>query len=151
MQTNDQFERIARWLRYAEEDLITAEIVLKQLHLPPRQAYWSAQQTIEKALKAVLIFGQIDFPEADDLNILWNLVPHSWQLKTVASDVVDLIGGVGDVRYPSDTPEPTKADASEAVEHARAVWTSVSTELAQHGFLIENAKGKLLHGHICGI
>ena len=78
MQTNDQFKKTARWLRYAEEDLITAEIVLKQPHLPPRQAYWWAQQTIEKALKAILTFGQIDFLNTDDLNILWNLVPHSW-------------------------------------------------------------------------
>lgn len=85
----------------------------------------------------VLIFLQIDFPRTDDLNILWNLVPHSWQFKTVQSDVVDLTGCVADVRYPGDTPEPTKADASKAVKQARAVWTSISTELAQHGFLME--------------
>ena len=136
MQTNDQFEQTARWSRYAEEDLITAEILLKQAHLPPRQAYWYAQQTTEKALKAVLIFLQIDFPRTDDLNILWNLVPYSWQFKTVQSDVVDLTGCVADVQYPGDMPEPTKSDTSTAVEHARTVWTSVSTELAQHGFLI---------------
>lgn len=137
MQTGNQFERPARWLRYAEEDLITAEIVLKQPHLPPRQAYWWAQQTIEKALKAILTFGQIDFLNTDDLHILWNLVPDSWQFKTVQSDLINLTGRMVDVRYPGDTPEPTKVDASEAVEHARAVWTSVSAELAQHGFLME--------------
>lgn len=135
MQTNDQFERTARWLRYAEEDLITAEIVLKQPHLPPRQAYWCAQQTMEKALKAVLIFLQIDFPRTDDLNILWNLVPDGWQFKTVLLGIVDLTGRIGDVRYPGDTPERTHVDASKAVEQARAFWTSVSTELAQHGIL----------------
>ena len=137
MQATDRFQDTARWLRYAEEDLITAEILLKQPHLPPRQTYWYAQQTTEKALKAALIFGQIDFPRTDDLNILWNLVPHSWQFKTVQSDVVDLTGCVADVQYPRDMPEPTKSDASTAVEHARAVWTSVLTELAQHGFLVE--------------
>ena len=139
MQTADRLADTARWLRYAEEDLTIAEILLKQLHLPPRQAYWYAQQTIEKALKAVLTFGQIDFPRTDDLNILWNLVPESWQFKTVQSGIVDLTERIGDVRYPRDTPEPTQADAYEAVEHARAVWTSVSTELTQHGFLVEEA------------
>ena len=137
MQATDRFQDTARWLRYAEEDLITAEILLKQPHLPPRQTYWYAQQTREKALKAALIFGQIDFPRTDDLNILWNLVPQSWQLKTVQSDLPDLIGCAAEVQYPGDTPEPTKANASEAVEHARAVWTSVSTEIAQHGLLVE--------------
>ena len=139
MQTADRLADTARWLRYAEEDLITAEILLKQLHLPPRQAYWYAQQTIEKALQAVLTFGQIDFPRTDDLNILWNLVPESWQFKTVQSDIVDLTERIGDVRYPSEMPEPTQADASTAVEQARAVWTSVSTELTQRGFLVEKA------------
>ena len=134
MQTNDRLTDTTRWLRYAEEDLITAEILLKQPHLPPRQAYWYAQQTIEKALKAVLIFLQIDFPRTDDLNILWSLLPHSWQFKTVQSDLSDLTGCVADVRYPGNTPEPTKADASIAVEQARSVWTSVSTELAEHGY-----------------
>ncbi len=137
MQTADRLADTARWLRYAEEDLTTAEILLKQLHLPPRQAYWYAQQTTEKALKAVLIFLQIDFPRTDDLNILWNLVPHSWQFKTVQSDLSDLTGCVADVRYPGNTPEPTNADASKAVEQAQAIWTSVSTTLAQHGYHAE--------------
>ena len=137
MQTNDQLTDTARWLRYAEEDLITAEILLKQPHLPPRQAYWYAQQTTEKALKAVLIFLQIDFPRTDDLNILWNLVPYSWQFKTVQSDPADLTGCVADVRYPGNTPEPTNADASKAVEQARTIWTSVSTTLAEHGYHVE--------------
>ena len=137
MQTNNQFECPARWLRYAEEDLITAEIVLKQPHLPPRQAYWYALQTTEKALKAVLIFLQIDFPRTDDLNILWNLVPDSWQFKTVQSDLINLTGRMVDVQYPGDTPEPTKTEASIAVEQARAVWTAASTELTQYGFLME--------------
>ena len=137
MQTNDRLTDTTRWLRYAEEDLITAEILLKQPHLPPRQAYWYAQQTTEKALKAVLIFLQIDFPRTDDLNILWNLVPHSWQFKAVQSDPADLTGCVADVRYPGNTPEPTKAEASKAVEQARAIWTSVSATLAEHGYQAE--------------
>ena len=134
MHTNDRLTDTAYWLYYAEEDLITAEFLLKQPHLPPRQAYWHAEQTTEKALKAVLTFLQVDFPRTDNLNILWNLVPHSWQFKTVQSNLSDLTGCVADVRYPGNTPEPTKADASEAVEQARSIWTSVSTAFAEHGY-----------------
>ena len=32
-------------------------------------------------------------------------------------------------------PEPTKADASTAVEQTRAIWTAAFTELAQYGIL----------------
>ena len=138
MQANDQFADTTRWLRYAKEDLITAEILLAQPHIPPRQSCWLAQQSAEKALKAVLIFLQIDFPRTHDLNILRNLIPDRWQLKTTHQDLAYLTEWVTEARYPSDTPEATNADASEAVEQARAIWTSVSTELAQHGFHVEN-------------
>ena len=38
MQATEVFAETARWLRYAEEDLITAETLLAQPHIPPRQA-----------------------------------------------------------------------------------------------------------------
>lgn len=61
MQATDRHADTVRWLRYAEEDLITAETLLKQPHIPPRQCCWHAQQAAEKTLKAALIFLQIDF------------------------------------------------------------------------------------------
>ncbi len=75
MQTTDHIEDTARWLRYAEQDLKTAEVLLIQPDTPPRQSCWFAQQSAEKALKAALIYLQIDFPRTHDLNILCNLVP----------------------------------------------------------------------------
>ena len=137
MQVPDQFTDTAHWLRYAEEDLITAETLLRQPHVPPRQACWHAQQSAEKALKAVLISLEIDFPRTHDLNILRNLVPDSWQLNVAHPDLASLTGWAVEARYPGDMPEATNADASKAVEQARAVWTFISTELAQHGFLME--------------
>ena len=137
MQTTDRLTDTARWLRYAEEDLITAETLLEQLHLPPRQSCWYAQQSAEKVLKAALIFLEIDFPRTHDLNVLRNLVPDSWQLKTEHSDLASLTGWAAEARYPSDMPEATNADASKAVEQARTIWTSVSTTLTEHGYHAE--------------
>ena len=76
MQTDDQLGDTTRWLRYAREDLITAETPLRQPHVPPRQACWHAQQAAEKALKAALIFLQIDFRRTHDLNVLRDLLPE---------------------------------------------------------------------------
>lgn len=53
-----------RWLRYAQEDLVAAEAMVGQPKMAPRHACWLAQQAAEKALKAVLVFLQIDFPDA---------------------------------------------------------------------------------------
>ena len=139
MQVNDQFQNTSRWLRYAEEDLIAAETLLKQPHLPPRHACWYAQHAIEKALKAALIFLEIDFPRTHDLDALRNLIPDSWHLKIAHPDLSDLTRWAVESRYPEDIQEATNANASKAIEQARAVWTSVSTELTQHGFHVEDA------------
>ena len=87
MQVPDRLADIARWLRYAEEDLITAETLLQQPHLPPRQSCWYAQQSTEKALKAVLIFLEIDFPRTTVImqgkiyNSLGNIKPITLRMK----------------------------------------------------------------------
>lgn len=137
MQVTDRLADTARWLRYAEEDLTTAETILEHPHVPPRQSCWWAQQSAEKALKAVLIFLEVDFPRTHDLNVLRNLVSDGWQLETAHPDLASLTGWAAEARYPSDMPEATNADAFEAVEQARAVWASVSTALAEHGYHIE--------------
>ena len=135
IQTTDRLADTTRWLRYAEEDLITAETYLNDPRVPPRQSCWCAQQAAEKALKVVLIFLQIDFQRTHDLNVLRDLLPESWQLKTALPNLGDLNRWAVGACYPDDVQEATQADASEAVEQARAVWTAASTELAQHGIL----------------
>jgi len=137
MPATDRLTDTVRWLRYAKEDLITAATLLKQAHTPPRQSCWCAQQSAGKALKAVLIFLEIDFPRTHDLNVLRNLVPESWQLEAEHPSLASLTGWAVEARYPSDMPEATNADASVAVEQARSIWSSVSTALAQHGYQAE--------------
>ena len=133
MQTADRLTDTVRWLRYAEEDLITAETYLKDPRVPSRQSCWHAQQAAEKALKAVLIFLQIDFRRTHDLNVLRDLLPESWQLKTALPNLGALNRWAVAARYPDDPQEATEANASEAVEQARAVWTAAFAELRQHG------------------
>lgn len=140
MQATDRRAETSRWLRYAEEDLITAETFLKHPSVPPRQACWCAQQSAEKAFKAVLIFLGIDFPRTHDLNVLRNLVPDTWHLKAAHPELASLTGWATEARYPRDMPEITNADASKAVEQARAVWTSISTALAEHGYPEEKGR-----------
>ena len=137
MQTADRLADTARWLRYAEEDLTTAETFLGHPHVPPRQVCWHAQQAAEKALKAALIFLQIDFRRTHDLSVLQDLFPDSWQLKTAPPNLKDLNRWAVEARYPANMQEATEADASKAVEQARAVWTSVSAALTEHGYHAE--------------
>lgn len=139
MTAADQFAETARWLRYAEEDLRTAESLLGMSHGIPRHACWLAQQAAEKALKAVLTSLQIEFPRTHDLDALRNLVPDGWQLKDNHPDLVNLTEWTVEASYPGHWAEPTDEEARVAVEQARAVWISVTTELAEHGFTVTEA------------
>ena len=132
MNATDRFAETTRWLRYAEEDLMTAETLLRQPQVVPRHACWFAQQAAEKALKAVLVFLQIDFPRTHDLDALRNLLPDDWQLKEALPDLASLTEWAVEARYPGNWPEATSAEADAAVEQARIVWESISTELTQH-------------------
>jgi HEPN domain-containing protein len=124
-----------RWLRYAREDLEGAERLLDQAASAPRHVCLLAQQAAEKALKAVLIFLQIEYPYTHNLNVLRNLVPEGWNLKEENPDLAALTAWAIEARYPGDWPEATAADARTAVLQARAVWTSVLRDLADHRFV----------------
>ena len=140
MTAADRFSETNRWLRYAEEDLRTAESLLKLPQAVPRHACWLAQQAVEKALKAVLIALQIDFPRTHDLDVLRNLLPDGWHLKDTHPDLVNLTEWATEARYPSDWAEPTDEEAEGAVEQARAVWISVTNELEKHGIATTKAR-----------
>lgn len=126
-----------RWLRYAREDLEGAETLLERRVVVPRHICWLAQQSAEKALKAILVFLAIDFPRRHDLDALRNLVPNDWQVKTEQADLAALTEWAVEARYPGDWPDATEADARAAVEQARAVWESIHADCLRHDFTIE--------------
>lgn len=134
MNDSERVAEVRRWLRYAEEDLLAAEAALESEVMVPRHACWLAQQAAEKAIKAVLIFLQIDFPRRHDLDALRNLAPAGWQLKESHPDLTGLTEWAVEARYPGEWPEAVEIDAQAATRQARAVWTSVCSDLALHGF-----------------
>jgi len=133
MRESDRLTETRRWLRYAQEDLLAAEAMLKREGALPRHVCWLAQQCAEKALKAVLVFLQIDFPYRHDLDALRNLIPDGWQLKQDHPDLADLTEWAVEARYPGDWPDATEGDAHAAVAQAQAIWESVQADLARHG------------------
>jgi HEPN domain-containing protein len=126
---------VRRWLRYAQEDLIAAESLIVLQTIASRHVCWLAQQAVEKALKAVLVFLQIDFPRRHDL-ALRNLIPVGWPLKEEHPDLADLTEWAVEARYPGDWPDATEEDARSAMQQARAVGQSGCRDLASHGFTI---------------
>ena len=74
-----------------------AETLLEQRVVVPRHICWLAQQSAEKALKAILVFLALDFPRRHDLDALRNLVPDDWQVndRTHRFSRADGMGGRG--------------------------------------------------------
>jgi HEPN domain-containing protein len=122
-----------RWLRYAREDLQAAEALLDRQPCVPRHICWLAQQGAEKALKAVLVFLQVDFPRSHDLDALRNLAPPGWQVSEMHPDLAMLSEWAVEARYPGDWPEATEEDARTALQQARTLLQTVRSDFSRHG------------------
>jgi HEPN domain-containing protein len=78
-----------RWLAYARSDLDAAHALLRDTDHYPRQVCFLAQQAAEKALKAVLVLLEIEFPFKHDLDRLRDLLPEGWRVKSEYPDLAD--------------------------------------------------------------
>jgi len=90
-----------RWLRYAAEDLRAAKSSMSVSGVRPRHVCWLAQQAAEKALKAILIFEQLEYPRRHDLDLLFNLIPAGWSVRNEQVDLAGLTEWSMEARYPA--------------------------------------------------
>lgn len=128
-------ELTREWLRYAREDLEGAEYVVANFPaLAPRHACFFAQQSAEKALKAILIYLQIEYPHRHNLDELRDLIPAGWSVKTDYPTLKPLVAWAVESRYFSELPDATPDNARDAARQARAIYESVTGDLAGHGF-----------------
>jgi HEPN domain-containing protein len=115
-----------RWLRYAQEDLRTAQVLLRDpATLIPRHACGLAQQAAEKAIKALLVRHQIDFPRTHDLDLLWSKLPAAARAVVSPEALAELSEWAVESRYPGDWPDADEVDARAAVDAAAAVCAQI--------------------------
>jgi len=123
-----------RWLDYAQRDLQAAQALMQQSGDFAQQVCYLLQQAAEKALKAALIYLQIEFPFRHDLDMLRNLLAEDWQTRLAHPNLTQLTEWAVEARYPSLAEDPTHEDAATALSQAEAVLDSVYGDLHQHGF-----------------
>lgn len=95
----------------------------------PRHACWLAQQAAEKAIKAILVLLQIDFPRSHDLDRLRALLPNDCDTYSLDLDNSGLTEWAVQARYPGDWPEASKKDAFDAVQIAVRIVEAVGGDL----------------------
>ncbi len=131
MTTANPAVEAGRWLRYPGEDLAAAITLLQDEESVPRQSCSLAQQAAEKAIKAVLVFTQTEFPKRHDLDALRNLIPPGWQFSGKFPDLAELTEWAVEARYPGDWPEASSEDARRAIATTRALLAAIEQELRE--------------------
>lgn len=142
MTANELIDDVCRWVRFACEDIETAETLLRDEAVIPRHVCWLAQQGAEKILQAALIAEQVEFPFSHDLDALRNLLSDVWRVKAEHPDLAELSEWAVEARYPGDWADATLDAARRTARQARAVVDTVVLQLEEQGFRCNERRGK---------
>ena len=125
---------VGQWLQFAEDELADAEFLVNRRQATAHTAGFWAQQAAEKALKAVYIFVQVQYPFSHNLDELCQGIPEGWAFKTAFPDLNELTLWAVVQRYPSAQGSLTLEDARRHVRQARALIEAVRRDLGEHGY-----------------
>jgi HEPN domain-containing protein len=116
------------WIRASNYDLLTIEKIVDIDYLTHIVAFHS-QQSIEKSLKALIVFKEIDIPKIHSLNRLFKLTEYI--IENYDIQIVNKLDKLYiDSRYPSEFGllpygKPTLTDAREFYEFALSIFDRV--------------------------
>ena len=111
------------WIEKAEADLEAAEYLAPSVASSVRLREivgFHCQQTVEKYLKVLLTFYQVEFPKTHEIERLLVLVRGANREAADALTGAKWLGPFGvDIRYPGDAAEMLPGDEVKAIEIAR--------------------------------
>jgi HEPN domain-containing protein len=126
----DNVEEARDWWTRVVQDLDATQLLLAGGPRFTDVALFHCQQVAEKALKAFLAWRDEPFPRTHDIATLRNLCialdPH---FNALEDEIRELTAYATDLRYPSNLPTPTPADAQELFRLARRVYDFVLARL----------------------
>lgn len=115
------------WMTHALSDLNLARLGQEKGDILHEQICFHAQQAVEKALKAVLLFNKVDFPLTHDLDDLLDIAENAGiPLPADIKEVGMLTPYAAETRYPGYWEEITEQDVDEAIKLAKRTLTWVS-------------------------
>lgn len=107
------------WMSHAESDLKLARLAAGDPSIRREQVCFHAQQAAEKAIKAVLLSQEIEFPLTHDLEELLEIAENNGiELPEGIREAGLLTPYAVETRYPSYWVEITEADLKEALRIA---------------------------------
>ncbi|HUU99125.1 MAG TPA: HEPN domain-containing protein [Phycisphaerae bacterium] len=109
-------ELVQAWLRKARNDLITGERALGGQPSVRDTACFHAQQAVEKALKALMVFREVEPPRTHHIGLLLKQCGTvDARLSAMSKDLKWLTSFAVDVHYADVGDEPTVEQARNAL------------------------------------
>ncbi len=123
-------EVLGRWLNKAEDDLKTARIVMDAVEPVTDSICFHAQQCMEKALKAYLVFRNIHVDKTHDLlRLLGACAARDPTFRDLRQAAENLTEYAVRPRYPDEYWETSFEEAKEAFQQAEKALLFVKTKV----------------------
>jgi HEPN domain-containing protein len=122
-------ELVAEWMRRARSDMAVANLIEDE-RIEPEILAFHAQQAAEKALKALLVLRQVEFPRAHPIGPLLELCRMAGFVETEdLADAVTLTRYAVTTRYPGAEGPVSRQEAREAAELAARVLAWAESQI----------------------
>jgi HEPN domain-containing protein len=106
----------SQWMAHAESDLRMARLGAEDSAVLREQVCFHAQQAAEKALKAILLSRNIEFPYTHDIKGLLKIAETGgFVLPPAIQQATNLTPYAVETRYPGDWMEITESEVTEAL------------------------------------
>ena len=118
------------WIKFAEDDLEAAKVLMKSNPHLSGIIVFHAQQAAEKIIKAFLIHVEIPFGKIHDLNKLLSMIEIRPEFSASLYDTIELFEKFAvEVRYPDGEVIPTFEEAIYAIASAEKVLNYFKTKI----------------------
>lgn len=125
---------VKSWLTKAQSDLGSAQLLANNVNPYFDTAIYHCQQAAEKALKAFLVYHDVEFEKKHNLSVLVDIcVPFELTFKNFYDTAAVLTPYATAFRYPGEffEAEPDKAQVEKAIELAQRLLEFVLNQLPQ--------------------
>jgi HEPN domain-containing protein len=122
--------KVNQWLDYADEDMKMASL---GIDVPDeslnRLTAYHLQQSVEKNLKAYLVYCGVDFPYTHNISVLLEFCEKHIEVPAEITNAESLTPFAVSARYPGEDEEVSKQEVLEAFEIALKVRKFIRTNL----------------------
>ncbi|MFW5821980.1 MAG: HEPN domain-containing protein [Tangfeifania sp.] len=121
---------VAAWIEKGDHDLGSAKVIFQYIPEYFDTVAFHCQQAVEKYLKALLIFHEIEFQRTHDLPYLLELLSRKIKIDSKHFDKAIILNGFAvEIRYPDLTVKLSKEELQEAIGIAEFFRKFISQQI----------------------